>query len=193
MKNQVHTRRHFLKTSGTMFGGSWLSMNMPLFLAAAQTACSRRESGESWVVLDAAEATGFGAIADQVIPPDETPGAVETGVVHFIDAAMSGFMADVLPMLRDGLASLDRQAGEYAFADLEFDRQTELLEVIEETPFFGTMQMLTLMGMFAMPKYGGNRDEAGWKLLGFDHRHMWQPPFGYYDGKRPAGEEDDGR
>jgi hypothetical protein len=23
----------------------------------------------------------------------------------------------------------------------------------------------------------------GWKLLGFDHRHVWAPPFGYYDAQ----------
>jgi hypothetical protein len=21
----------------------------------------------------------------------------------------------------------------------------------------------------------------GWDLIGFDHRHAWAPPFGYYD------------
>ncbi len=35
--------------------------------------------------------------------------------------------------------------------------------------------------MFALPSYGGNRDKAGWHLIGFDDRHFWQPPFGYYD------------
>ena len=37
------------------------------------------------------------------------------------------------------------------------------------------MRMLTLCGMFALPSWGGNRDEAGWKLLGFEDRHAWQP------------------
>jgi hypothetical protein len=35
--------------------------------------------------------------------------------------------------------------------------------------------------MFASPSYGGNRNLVGWKLLGFDDRFAWQPPFGYYD------------
>jgi hypothetical protein len=35
--------------------------------------------------------------------------------------------------------------------------------------------------MFAMPVRGGNRDKAGWALIGFVDRHVWQPPFGYYD------------
>ena len=41
---------------------------------------------------------------------------------------------------------------------------------------------LTQAGMFALPEYGGNRDHKGWELIGFEHQHVWQPPFGYYDG-----------
>jgi hypothetical protein len=45
--------------------------------------------------------------------------------------------------------------------------------------------------MFAMPAWGGNRDGAGWALLGFDSRHVWQPPFGYYDaGHHGAGHQE---
>jgi hypothetical protein len=42
--------------------------------------------------------------------------------------------------------------------------------------------------MFAMPSYGGNRDKLGWALIGFQDRHSWQPPFGYYD-KGYSGED----
>jgi hypothetical protein len=44
--------------------------------------------------------------------------------------------------------------------------------------------------MFAMPSWGGNRERAGWALLGFDNRHAWQPPFGYYDALAMAEEGD---
>ena len=30
-------------------------------------------------------------------------------------------------------------------------------------------------------RYGGNRDRVGWKLIGFEDRMAYQPPFGYYD------------
>ncbi len=136
-----------------------------------------------------AEAEGLGAVADQIIPPDESPGAVEAGVVHFIDAAVTGFMAGSLPLLQEGLASLDQQAGG-KFASLPFARQTELLRAHEDAPFFQAMQMLTFVGMLAMPAYGGNRDHAGWQLIGFDHRHSWQPPFGYYDAQSATDGDD---
>jgi hypothetical protein len=37
--------------------------------------------------------------------------------------------------------------------------------------------------MFAMPSYGGNRNHAGWKMLGFEHQMAWLPPFGHYDAQ----------
>jgi hypothetical protein len=40
--------------------------------------------------------------------------------------------------------------------------------------------------MFALPGYGGNRDAAGWKLIGFEDRHVFQPPFGHYDRDYPG-------
>ena len=44
------------------------------------------------------------------------------------------------------------------------------------------MRFMTLCGFFGMSSYGGNRDNVGWELLGFDgHRGAWQPPFGHYD------------
>jgi hypothetical protein len=62
------------------------------------------------------------------------------------------------------------------------------LHEVETTAFFATVRRLTLLGLVAMPKYGGNHDKAGWKLLGFEDRHVWQPPFGYYDKDYPGFE-----
>ena len=43
--------------------------------------------------------------------------------------------------------------------------------------------MMTLAGVFALPEYGGNRDGEGWRQIGFERRHVWQAPFGYYDAR----------
>jgi gluconate 2-dehydrogenase gamma chain len=134
-------------------------------------------------------------VVDQIIPPDDLPGAAEIGVVHFIDQAMGGFAADQAGLLQEGLADLDRRAraavaGSQGFADLAFDQQTAMLQEIDTTPFFEQMIFLTHCGMFAMPSWGGNRERAGWALLGFDNRHAWQPPFGYYDAQAMAEEGD---
>ena len=52
---------------------------------------------------------------------------------------------------------------------------------IENTEFFSTLRYLTIAGMFSLPEYGGNRENIGYQLIGFDDRHFWQPPFGFYD------------
>ena len=52
--------------------------------------------------------------------------------------------------------------------------------------FFDTTRLLTLLAMFSRPAYGGNRDGVGWKLIGFEDRHFFRPPFGYYDRGYPG-------
>jgi hypothetical protein len=61
------------------------------------------------------------------------------------------------------------------------DQQIAYLKTVDRTAFFETMRTLTLLGMFSSPKYGGNFGGAGWKLMGFEDRHAFTPPFGYYD------------
>ncbi len=46
-----------------------------------------------------------------------------------------------------------------------------------------------MFGVFSDPSHGGNRDKAGWAMIGFDNRHAWQPPFGYYDAQVAQGGE----
>jgi len=46
--------------------------------------------------------------------------------------------------------------------------------------------LITLLGMFSAPMYGGNHESAGWQLIGFEDRHAFEPPFGYYDRDYPG-------
>jgi gluconate 2-dehydrogenase gamma chain len=180
-------RRTFLNQSGVTLGGSWITMSMPALLAAGVTACKAKEEGGAFKVLEAAEATEFEAIAAQIIPSDQTPGATEAGVIYFMDTVLADMQSAALEPLRNGLAGLhsDIWASHHAktFADLSDDQQIEVLKGIENTKFFGTLRFLTVAGMFSNPSYGGNRDEIGWKLIGFEAPHAWQPPFGYYDAE----------
>ena len=48
------------------------------------------------------------------------------------------------------------------------------------------MRRLTVLGLIALPKYGGNFDNRGWKLLGVEDNHVWEPPFGFYDIDYPG-------
>jgi hypothetical protein len=46
---------------------------------------------------------------------------------------------------------------------------------------------MVVFGAFAAPARGGNRDKAGWAMLGYDDRMAWQPPFGFYDAQAAQG------
>ena len=195
LKSKGTSRRNFISGSSALLGGGWLALNSPIILAAGHEAAENRAAGNGWVNITPRQAITFAAIVDQIIPPDETPGASDAGVVYFIDNVLGGFMSDNADMLKLGLEDLDRRTMESfpaiaGFASLSFEQQTLFLQAIETTPFFNKMIFLTHCGMFAMPSWGGNRDLSGWALLGFDNRHAWQPPFGYYDALAADGEVD---
>jgi gluconate 2-dehydrogenase gamma chain len=156
-----------------------------MVLSACRRATDARDAGTPFTVLGADEAAALEAIAARIVPTDDTPGATEAGVVHFMDQVLGGIRSDALEPLRAGLADLQRQAasahGDRSFQSLDPGLQDALLTEIQESEFFATVRYLTLAGMFSLPEHGGNRDGVGWTLLGFDGRQAWQPPFGFYD------------
>ncbi len=195
MPPKKQSRRAFLGTSGSVIGGSWIALNLPAILATADFACTAQSAGAGFEVLTAFEAAELEAIAAQIIPTDDTPGAREAGVIYFIDRALNTFGADNLEPIREGLQDFESSVrkehpGVESFSALSDDQQIEALRAIEESDFFGTVRTMTIAGMFAHPSYGGNRDKMGWALLGFDDRHAWQPPFGYYDAQYINGGPD---
>ncbi len=186
------TRRDFLWTGASGLGAVWIAAQLPAIEAAAAHAREALAGGQSLEALTAEEARELEAIAARILPSDGTPGAVEGGVIHFIDRAFATFPAGALPSVRDELADLAARAAAAdpaarAFSDLAAARQDELLREIESGSLFGTVRFLTIAGMFSMPAWGGNRGEAGWRILGFESRPVWAPPFGHYDAEASDG------
>jgi gluconate 2-dehydrogenase gamma chain len=160
-------------------------------LAAQEHAHQVMQSGKpgSFNVLDPGSAREIEAIASQVIPTDNSPGAREAGVIYFIDRALATFDGDKRDLYTKGLeaAQAKRNAmfpGSKSIAALSPDEQIRLLEAIEKTEFFEQVRTHTILGFFGNPSYGGNRDLVGWKLIGFEDRFQFEPPFGYYDAER---------
>ena len=184
---ELLTRRGFLTAAGS---AAWLAAGWPAILAAAEQAAAARDAGAAFETLAPDEAADLAAIAAQIFPTDALPGANEAGVVYFMDSALHTFMAGAKEPVLAGLQALNAKAAAVQpgarFAKLPVDEQTRLLQANEATPFFGTVRFLTVAGMFSLPVYGGNRGYAGWKLLGFEHRHFWQPPFGADDAGAPG-------
>lgn len=179
------TRRAFLRQTGIAARNSLIVLSLPAIMSSSTAASEARLENSAFKILGSDEAAEFAAIAARIIPTDETPGATEAGVIYFIDNVLGTTRTEVLAPMREGLAALQAGAqstfGTARFSSLTAEQQDALLVSIEDTEFFGTMRYLTIAGMFSLPEYGGNRDYAGWKLIGFEHRHVWEPPFGFYD------------
>lgn len=184
------SRREFLAGSGTLAAGSAVRIGLPGILALSGVACTARDEGAAFEILTPAEAREFEAIAARILPTTDTPGAREAGVIWFMDKSFGSFMQDSLAFARSGLDEFQAgiaaaYAGASLFSDLDETDQDRWLAAQEQTPFFGFVRFLTLAGFFGMSAHGGNRDNLGWKLLGFgtEHHQAWQPPFGYYDAE----------
>jgi gluconate 2-dehydrogenase gamma chain len=187
------SRRAFLAAAGVA-GAAWLAVDAETLHAAL--AHARRTVAlpppHRFDALTPAQAADLEAVAMRIFPSDGTPGAKEAGVIHFIDKALSTFAAPQKDDLLKGLDDLNRRTaakwpGTASFAALAAGPQDELLKEIEKTPFFGQTRFATIVGMFANPSYGGNQDQVGWKLLGFEAHGIYQPPFGWYDAEVAKG------
>ena len=125
----------------------------------------------------AAEAADIAAIAAQILPSDDGPGAQEAGVIYFIDRALTTFDADKQGIYRKGMAEIRGLAARGQ------DQQLQSIRAIEKSEFFEIVRTHTVLGFLGNPSYGGNRDRVGWKYIQFDDRMAWEPPFGYYDAE----------
>jgi gluconate 2-dehydrogenase gamma chain len=187
------TRRECLGWVRAGLGGAWLLQ--PEVVAALQHAHSAMTSGPAApTYFDAATAEEVEALAAQIVPSDDGPGAREAGVIHFIDRALATFDRDKRELYKSGLAATHaarrRMFPEsHSIAGLDADRQRSLVEAIEKTEFFEQLRFHTVVGMLAHPSWGGNRNGSGWRLIQFEDRHVFQPPFGYYDDPKNFGEE----
>jgi gluconate 2-dehydrogenase gamma chain len=193
IKDTTLSRRNFLQSGTSLGGAAWLKLSSPGLLAAAASACSAKREAAPFRVLTDSEPGDFAAIAARLIPTTDTPGATEAGVVYFIDHAFADFMSDRLAGARSGLrefnAALEEAfPGAQGLGGLDPSDQDAFLTTREDTGFFQLVRFMTISGFFSMQEYGGNQDQVGWKLIGFQgHQGAWTHPFGYYDAA--AGQE----
>lgn len=159
------------------------------------------------VFFTAPEAAFVSAAVDRLIPPDDTgPGAVQAGVVTYIDRQLAGafghgyrmYLAGPWPegasptqgyqlpltpaeIYRLGIAEVDRASRkanqEKSFVDLDAAHQDAILQSLDKGEmqldmvpgklFFDLLLANSIEGYFGDPAYGGNRDMATWKMIGF--------------------------
>jgi gluconate 2-dehydrogenase gamma chain len=207
MKNDL-TRRSFLFESLTGVSAAWVSAHWPAIAAAADFA---HRAAQSWPpakfeFFSPEQAAEVEAIAARIIPTTDTPGAHEAGAVYFIDRAFVTFARGQQEVFRDGLPGLQALTKslfpQYStFSQASADEQDQVLQrfgrqddggpnVFAAAPatqnLFETVRWLTVAGFLADPDTRGNPAGMGWKLIGRDREHMFQPPFGYYDKDYPG-------
>jgi len=209
------SRRDFLLHSLGGASSIWVASHWPALLSAAAHTRAVANSSEppKFDFLSPEQAAEIAAVSARIIPTTDTPGAREAGVIYFIDRALLTFAKDQQKTCIDGLADLQTSVAETfpgtaKFSALASDQQDQLLHALDEhvpspgrggmrnrnasNSFFETVRALTVMGFLIDPDSDrrGNRDAVGWKVIGRDPSHMFQPPFGFYDKDYPGYEPD---
>ena len=149
---------------------------------------SRQDSWGKCHVLTPDEAETLELIADRIFPETSTPGAVEIGAINYIDVALAGDYAPLVPLYRQGIRAVNRYArSKFArvFRSLSDELKDAVLAAFEKgavsefknaAEFFETVRCHVLEGVFCEPQYGGNKDMIGWRLVDFPGQQ-----FGYAD------------
>lgn len=169
------TRRTFLRQTAAGVSGAIMAQAFALDAFAYQGAL---ETGLQY--FNHTEAATVEAIAMRIWPGDaDDPGAREGGAVYYIDRALAGAYREQALNYSENLKLLDRICIERdgsPFALLDEAKQDEVLGLLEKDrlegfpdgrAWFVTLRAHTMEGMFSDPIYGGNRNFAGWKAVGY--------------------------
>jgi gluconate 2-dehydrogenase gamma chain len=145
-------------------------------------------------LFDSHQRSTIEAATGRIIPADRDPGAIEAGVVDYIENTLAGYEAEHASLYVDGVQELDRLArerfGSAAFIQMSADQQDQILAYLDErrSPFFSLLVEHTMQGFYGDPRHGGNRERMGWKMIGFpgpSRPEGYQPPLGWYDENIP--------
>jgi gluconate 2-dehydrogenase gamma chain len=190
MTKHDEARRAFL-VGAAVGAGAAVTGSSLVGEAQAQTHAQRKGNGADQphannsglgAFLNAEDAATIAAFTERLMPgAPGLPGAREAGVLNYIDLALAGAYADLQDFYRRGLAALDaycQKTHNAPFVQLSSARQDEVITALEAgkatgftwpaaQAFFNTLRTHTIEGMFADPVYGGNKDFAGWRLVGF--------------------------
>ena len=175
------TRRTVIASATLVPLAALTSAPSPVAAQTAAPAAARTQASASAFSKD--QRRVLEAFVDRLVPKDENgPGAVECGVIDYIDGSLADFMPKEKPALVEGLAALNSYAMRTqgaAFADLTAEKKDAVLTAIDTNKampnlkgFFNRVRRLTLEGMFCDPAYGGNKNFAGWDLIRYPGAKM---------------------
>ncbi len=192
-------RREFLQCAALLAAGtsvipsSWaLNEEQKVFLTSQPNYIDRHPLA----FFNTSQRAAITAIAEQIIPATDTPGAIDAGAPRFIELMTADWFTDAeRKFFMDGLEQLQQRAGG-SFADLSDTDQLVLLEQLEEeagesswfdlgnvtrvwvdkAPFICQIKELTVLG-FMLSEVGSTQ-------------FLRQNPMGSFDGDVPLGPND---
>jgi gluconate 2-dehydrogenase gamma chain len=179
-----NSRRTFLSRLLTGTGAVMAFGALPDFSLAHEHAAAQLYAGENkFAFFTPEEARQMEAVCEQIIPSDDGPGAREAGAIYFIDYALSQTEPHLQPVFRAGLKELAAACAPDKFNELGAPQQIAVLKKLEQTEFFARARQYTILGFLGNPTRHGNRDQVGWKYIGFENPGMFTHPFGFYDAE----------
>jgi len=191
MSTHETTRRAFLVRAavgaGSVAGAGLLpdaaAQNLDQHQDANATVSQTHATGAAQgTFFNAQDAATIAAFTERLMPgAPGKPGARDAGVLNYIDLALAGAYSELQDFYRRGLAQLDAYCHttyNETFVRLDAGRQDAVITALEQgkatgftwpdaRAFFETVRTHTMEGLFADPVYGGNKDFAGWRLVGF--------------------------
>ena len=122
------------------------------------------------------------AAVDRIIPPDDYPGAWQSGVGDYLARQFDGDLRPVFDDYCTGLTALDAESlarFQQSFSKLSEADQDQALRLVEAgevlttwavapRDFFNLLMRTTAEGFYSEPEQGGNRNAASWKMVGFE-------------------------
>jgi hypothetical protein len=152
--------------------------------AAGLTGCAGAHKGP-WRHFTAEEGRLLELICEQIVPTDKDPGAREAGAAQYIDRQLAKRLKAFAEHYRKGLSAIQGASRELRgrnFEQLAWAERTAVLKAVEAGKvnqanwpkrssrwFFSVVRDHTIEGVFSHPRHGGNRDLAGYRLLGWEY------------------------
>jgi gluconate 2-dehydrogenase gamma chain len=165
-------RRTFIKSAGLAFGSVLLFPS-----------CLKQNSAYRFFTPE--EALCIIAFSEQIIPKDQSPGATDAGVIHYIDRQLAGVFHYDQETYRTGIKDLQdycaRNHGK-TFELLIPVEQIKLMKMMESnqigekewtsghaSDFFNLIRSHTMQGFYGSPIHGGNKDFMSFEMLRVDY------------------------
>lgn len=122
------------------------------------------------------------AAVDRIIPPDDYPGAWQSGVGDYLARQFEGDLRPAFEEYCNGLTALDAESiarFQQSFSKLSDEDQDHVLGLVEagevsttwDVPprhFFNLLVRTTAEGFYSEPEQGGNRNAVSWAMTGFE-------------------------